>query len=271
MLLRWPFSERAFPGSHRAKGRRGTHNHPSQSAEVEIQVYVTFHQPLWADGSATARRGDLSARHPIISITGSSGAGTTTVTTTFQQIFRRESVGAAIVDGDAFHRYDRDDMRAKMSEAQNKGQINFSHFGPEANLFEELETLFRAYGESIFTMRKRPHPTDRLPEPSRRGRTSRQTQTCSSTRGCMEQSSPRRLMSHTTPTSLSASCRSSTSNGFRSCTGTRWHAATQEAIVDTILRRMPDYVNYILSSVLADARQFPACPDRRHIEPVHRA
>jgi phosphoribulokinase len=90
----------------------------------------------------------LSARHPIISITGSSGAGTTTVTTTFQQIFRRESVRAAIVDGDVFHRYDRDDTRAKMSEAQNKGQMNFSHFGPEANLFEELETLFRAYGES---------------------------------------------------------------------------------------------------------------------------
>ena len=90
----------------------------------------------------------MSPRHPVIAITGSSGAGTTTVTTTFQQIFRREGVKAVIVYGDAFHRYDRDDMRTKMAEAQSKGEMHFSHFGPEANLFEELETLFRVYGES---------------------------------------------------------------------------------------------------------------------------
>jgi phosphoribulokinase len=90
----------------------------------------------------------MSARHHIIGITGSSGAGTTTVTTTFQQIFRRESVKAVIVYGDAFHRYDRNQMRAKMVEAQNKGQMHFSHFGPEANLFEELETLMRVYAET---------------------------------------------------------------------------------------------------------------------------
>jgi phosphoribulokinase len=89
----------------------------------------------------------MSARHPIIAITGSSGSGTTTVTMTFQQIFRREGVKAAIVYGDAFHRYDRDAMRAKMEEAHDKGETHFSHFGPEANLFEELETLFRGYGE----------------------------------------------------------------------------------------------------------------------------
>ena len=89
----------------------------------------------------------MSARHPIIAITGSSGSGTTTVTMTFQQIFRREGVKAAIVYGDAFHRYDRNDMRAKMEEAHDKGETHFSHFGPEANLFEELETLFRGYGE----------------------------------------------------------------------------------------------------------------------------
>ena len=59
----------------------------------------------------------MSARHPIIAITGSSGAGTTTVTTTFQQIFRREGVRAAIVHGDAFHRYDRDEMRVQRAKA----------------------------------------------------------------------------------------------------------------------------------------------------------
>src|SRR6478609_6173722 len=90
----------------------------------------------------------MSAKHPIIAITGSSGAGTTTVKTTFQQIFRREGVSAAIIEGDAFHRYDRAEMRAKMIEAQKDGNQNFSHFGPDTNLLEELETLFRDYGET---------------------------------------------------------------------------------------------------------------------------
>lgn len=89
----------------------------------------------------------MSAKHPIIVVTGSSGAGTTTVTNTFQQIFRREGVTAAIVEGDSFHRYDRKEMRAKVQEAQEQ-HSNFSHFGPDANLLEELEDLFRQYGET---------------------------------------------------------------------------------------------------------------------------
>jgi len=90
----------------------------------------------------------MSRRHPIIAITGSSGAGTTSVTKTFQHIFRREGVNAAIVEGDAFHRYDRTAMRAGMAAAADAGNHHFSHFGPESNLFEELETLFRGYGET---------------------------------------------------------------------------------------------------------------------------
>ena len=57
----------------------------------------------------------MSRKHPVIAITGSSGAGTTTVTTTFEQIFRREKVNAAIIEGDAFHRYDRKAMRSMIS------------------------------------------------------------------------------------------------------------------------------------------------------------
>ena len=87
----------------------------------------------------------MSTKHPVIAITGSSGAGTTTVTTTFQQIFRREGVKAVIVHGDAFHRYDRNEMRVQRAATQNNGQMHFSRFGPEANLFEELETLFCVY------------------------------------------------------------------------------------------------------------------------------
>jgi phosphoribulokinase len=90
----------------------------------------------------------MSVKHPIIAITGSSGAGTTSVTRTFQHIFRREGVNAAVVEGDAFHRYDRAGMRAAMAEAARAGNAHFSHFGPEANLFEELEALFRGYAET---------------------------------------------------------------------------------------------------------------------------
>ncbi len=90
----------------------------------------------------------MSARHPIISVTGSSGAGTSTVKHTFDQIFRREGVNAVFIEGDAFHRYDREAMARAMAEAMEKGNNHFSHFGPEANLFEELEAVFREYGES---------------------------------------------------------------------------------------------------------------------------
>ncbi len=90
----------------------------------------------------------MSAKHPIIAITGSSGAGTTSVMRTFQRIFDREGVKPAFVEGDAFHRYDRAEMKARMEEEIARGNHQLSHFGPEANLFEELEALFRSYGES---------------------------------------------------------------------------------------------------------------------------
>jgi len=90
----------------------------------------------------------VSELHPIIAITGSSGAGTSSVTRTFENIFRRERVKAAMVEGDSFHRYDRLEMRARQAEAEKAGDMNFSHFGPQNNLFTELETLFRSYGEN---------------------------------------------------------------------------------------------------------------------------
>jgi phosphoribulokinase len=90
----------------------------------------------------------MSVKHPIIAITGSSGAGTTSVTRTFENIFRREGVKAAIIEGDSFHRYDRLEMRKKAAEAEKQGDKNFSHFGPSTNLFAELENLFSSYGET---------------------------------------------------------------------------------------------------------------------------
>ena len=85
----------------------------------------------------------MSARHPIISVTGSSGAGTTSVRNTFEQIFRREDVSAVYIEGDAFHALDRIAMRKAMA-----AEPTLSHFAPRANLLPELEEVFRTYGES---------------------------------------------------------------------------------------------------------------------------
>lgn len=89
----------------------------------------------------------MSAKHPIISVTGSSGAGTTSVRRTFDQIFRRETISAVFVEGDAFHRYNREEMHAALATASANGSPTPSHFGEEANLLQELELLFKTYGE----------------------------------------------------------------------------------------------------------------------------
>jgi len=87
----------------------------------------------------------MSERHPIIAITGSSGAGTTSVQRAFEGIFRREGVNAAIAEGDSFHRYDRKEMKERQAEAERAGNRHFSHFGPDTNLFAELAQLFGTY------------------------------------------------------------------------------------------------------------------------------
>ena len=90
----------------------------------------------------------MSVRNPIISVTGSSGAGTTSVKRTFERIFEREGLSASFIEGDAFHRYDRVEMMRVMEEEGNKGNNHFSHFGPEANLLEELEDVFKSFSET---------------------------------------------------------------------------------------------------------------------------
>lgn len=88
----------------------------------------------------------MSKKHPIISVTGSSGAGTTTVKTTFDQIFRREGITSVSIEGDAFHRYDRAAMKAELENRKASGDQTFSHFSYEANELAELENIFATYG-----------------------------------------------------------------------------------------------------------------------------
>ena len=90
----------------------------------------------------------MSIKHPIIAVTGSSGAGTSTVKDAFEHMFRREGVTPAVIEGDSFHRYDRAAMKAKVLEAEAAGDMDFSHFGPEANEFGKLAEMFKSYGET---------------------------------------------------------------------------------------------------------------------------
>ena len=89
----------------------------------------------------------MSKQYPVIAVTGSSGAGTSTVKTAFEHIFRRLDLSASIIEGDSYHKFDRAGMRDAITRAGERGE-NISHFGPEANLLCELGQLFKTYGET---------------------------------------------------------------------------------------------------------------------------
>jgi phosphoribulokinase len=195
----------------------------------------------------------MSAKHPIIAITGSSGAGTTTVTTTFQNIFRREGVNAVIVHGDAFHRYDRNEMRVRRTEAENNGQMHFSRFGPEANLFEELETLFRVYGESgTGKVRNYLHDEEEAALYQQKPGTFTPWEEVPSATDLLFYEG---LHGAIVTERVNVAQHVDLLIGVVPVINLEWiqklrrdkmaRGYTQEAIVDTILRRMPDYVNYI--------------------------
>ncbi len=89
----------------------------------------------------------MSQRHPIIAVTGSSGAGTSTARIAFEHLFEELGQKAAFIEGDSFHSYDREQMLAGIQRAKIRGE-NFSHFGAAANHLDKLEALFRGYGET---------------------------------------------------------------------------------------------------------------------------
>jgi phosphoribulokinase len=169
----------------------------------------------------------VSRKHPIISITGSSGAGTTSVKRTFEQIFRRENVGAAYIEGDAFHRYNRLEMRCRMTEEAGRGNRHFSHFSPETNLFEELEAVFKS---GTFT--------DWLPLPNDSDLLFYEG-----------------LHGAVVTEKVNVAQYADLKIGVVPVINLEWiqklhrdrsaRGYSTEAVTDTILRRMPDYINYI--------------------------
>ena len=195
----------------------------------------------------------MSLQHPIVAITGSSGSGTTTIKTTFQQIFRREKINAAIVEGDAFHRYDRVTMKAKMLEAQNEGNLHLSHFGPENNLFEELEALFRSYGETgSGQLRKYLHDEE---EASVYGQKPGEFTPWEDLPPNTDLLFYEGLHGGVVTGAVDVARHTDILIGVVPIINLEWiqklhrdklvRGYSQEAVVDTILRRMPDYVNYI--------------------------
>jgi len=196
----------------------------------------------------------VSIKHPIIAVTGSSGAGTTTVMQSFQHIFRREGFRAQVVEGDSFHRYNRLEMRAKMKEAEANGNKHYSHFGPYSNLLAELEALFRGYGESgAGRVRKYIHDAGEAAE-------------FGVEPGCFTEwrdiEPGSELMFYEGLHGAYVDAKINVAKHVDLLVGVvpiinlewiqklhrdkKMRGYSQEAVVDTILRRMPDYVNHIV-------------------------
>lgn len=96
----------------------------------------------------------MSVQHPIVTVTGSSGAGTSFVKRAVEKIFDRESLNVAIIEGDSYHKYGRTEMKAKVAASKEKGGPVLTHFSEYANEFNELEDLFKEYKENATGKRR---------------------------------------------------------------------------------------------------------------------
>ncbi len=200
----------------------------------------------------------MSEKHPVIAVTGSSGAGTSTVKRSFEHIFVREGVKPVVVEGDSYHKYNRVDMREAMSKAAAEGK-NISHFGPEANVLDKLEDLFKEYGETV-TGNKRYYLHNAEEADHHNARLGTNCQSGEFT-PWENLENPTDMLFYE---GLHGGIVTETVNvaqyvdllvGVVPIVNLEWiqkiyrdnaeRGYSAEAIVDTILRRMPDYVNHI--------------------------
>jgi phosphoribulokinase len=195
----------------------------------------------------------MSIKHPIIAVTGSSGAGTSTVLQSFKHIFRREKLTAQIIEGDSFHRYDRLAMRAMMKEQEALGNRHFSHFGPDANMLEELEQLFVSYGEKgTGQSRKYLHDAgEAQPYGQEPGTFTPWTELS----GDSDMLFYEGLHGAYADDKINVASKVDLLIGVVPIINLEWiqklhrdqkmRGYSQEAVVDTMLRRMPDYINHL--------------------------
>ena len=195
----------------------------------------------------------MSVKHPVVAVTGSSGAGTTSVSRTLQRIFHRENLTPAFVEGDSFHRYDREEMLVATAEAEASGNHHFCHFSPEANMLGELAGLFRGYGENgSGRVRKYLHNAEEAEPYGQKSGTFTPWEEIPAGTDllCYEG-----LHGAVVTPDVNVARHADLLVGVVPIINLEWiqkawrdkneRGYSSEAIMDTILRRMPDYVNYI--------------------------
>ncbi|HXW74213.1 MAG TPA: phosphoribulokinase [Steroidobacteraceae bacterium] len=195
----------------------------------------------------------MSLKHPIIAVTGSSGAGTTTVMKSFAHIFRREGIKAQVIEGDSFHRYNRVEMRERVQAADRGAGAPVSHFGPEANLLAELADTFAEYGASgRGRVRRYVHDAAEAKELGREPGTFTDWQPMIADSDLLFYEG---LHGAYVGEGVNVARHVDLLVGVVPIVNLEWiqklhrdrtdRGYTQDAVVDTILRRMPDYVNHI--------------------------
>ena len=195
----------------------------------------------------------MSKKHPIIAVTGSSGAGTTTVKQAFEHIFLREGVNPVVIEGDSYHKYDRAAMKVAMQEAEQAGNHSFSHFGPDANLFDKLEETFRSYGDTGSCQRRYYLHSDEEAEPygQKPGEFTQWETVGEGTDLLFYEGLHGGIATDDSDVSKFVDLLIGVvpivnlewiQKIFRDC---EQRGYSTEAVTDTILRRMPDYVHYI--------------------------
>ena len=195
----------------------------------------------------------MSIKHPIIAVTGSSGAGTTTVMKSFAHIFRREGITAQVIEGDSFHRYNRVEMRERVQAADRGSGPQISHFGPEANLLRELADTFAEYGASgRGKLRRYAHDAAEAKELGSDPGTFTDWQPMTPDSDLLFYEG---LHGAYVDAGVDIARHVDLLVGVVPIVNLEWiqklhrdrhhRGYSQEAVVDTILRRMPDYVNHI--------------------------
>jgi len=200
----------------------------------------------------------MSKKHPVIAVTGSSGAGTTTVKRAFEHIFYRDGIKAAVIEGDSFHRFDRAAMKEATAKAAAEHR-SLSHFGPEANVFDQLEGLFRTYGETgggkkryyIHSDEEAVHLNAHFGTNLKAGEFTPWEEVPSGTDLLFYEG----LHGLVVTDKVDMAQHVDLAIGVVPVVNLEWiqkihrdaaeRGYSAEAIVDTILRRMPDYVNYV--------------------------
>ncbi|TYQ26419.1 phosphoribulokinase [Pseudanabaena sp. UWO310] len=200
----------------------------------------------------------MSKKHPVISVTGSSGAGTSTVKRAFEHIFLMENIKAAIVEGDSYHKYNRLEMREVMKQATAEGR-NMSHFGLDANVLDKLEALFKEYGETgngqrryyLHSTEEAEYHNGRLGTEAKPGEFTPWESIEADTDMLFYEG----LHGGIVAKDIDVAQHVDLLVGVVPIVNLEWiqkihrdnaeRGYSAEAIVDTILRRMPDYVNYI--------------------------